>query len=248
MLDVLQGAGLTPTEAKVYLALLETGEAKTGTILVAAKINSGRIYNVLEALKQKGLVSTVVRERVRHFVPAPPERLIDYLEKKKRDVSAQQESISGYLSLLEKKYASIKEHTKVETYFGIEGQRTAYELLFREAEKDKTLLVTGVVSKEKYPAPVLNLLQQYVYKTRVRLGLKTYKLVAEEARGDTFYAQDKAIIRYLPYPTLSSLQVLGGVTLLTFEREPILTILIHDKSIAEDHRRQFQYLWKHARR
>ena len=42
--QVLQEIGLTQTEIKAYMALLELGESKSGQILQKSGLNSGKIY------------------------------------------------------------------------------------------------------------------------------------------------------------------------------------------------------------
>ena len=51
--------GLSPYEARAYLILLERGESKASQIATASRIPRGRIYEVLESLHAKGLVSVV---------------------------------------------------------------------------------------------------------------------------------------------------------------------------------------------
>lgn len=58
--------GLTAYEARAYLALLERGEAKAGAIATAARVPRGRIYEVLDSLQEKGLLSVVPVKPLRY--------------------------------------------------------------------------------------------------------------------------------------------------------------------------------------
>lgn len=247
MEQILEQIGLTPTEAKVYLSLLELGEAKTGEILQKAKLNSGRIYEVLNALEQKGLVSTMTKGKVKRFMPAPPQRILDLLEQQHAEIEKRRKQLAVALPALAEKYKQTKQQVNVEAFFGTEGQRTAYGIFFKQTTTDKQLRVYGIVAKENYPKGVVDLLQYYVYKERKRLGLHTKKIAAEEARNDAFYRQDKHSIRFLPYPTMTSFQVFGDMTFIEYAREPVISILIHSKEIAEDYRKHFDFLWKVAK-
>ena len=55
--NILESIGLTHNESIVYLSLLKRGTSKSGDILNASGINSGKIYEILESLKRKGLAS-----------------------------------------------------------------------------------------------------------------------------------------------------------------------------------------------
>ena len=72
---LLEEIGLTRGEIKVYLTLLKIGETTTGKIISEAKISSGKIYEILDKLIQKGLVSYTIKEKTRYFNAASPNRI-----------------------------------------------------------------------------------------------------------------------------------------------------------------------------
>src|SRR3989338_7705518 len=108
--ELLQKLGLTDSEAKVYLALLKIGEfTSKGAILKEAKIAPSKIYYVLDKLMDKGLISTITKNNVKHFAAAPPARLNDYLEKKKQDFVEEEQTALKLLPKLELLYKSFQE-------------------------------------------------------------------------------------------------------------------------------------------
>lgn len=250
MLEILQQIGLTPSEAKVYATLLETGKNTAAGILAKANLNSGRIYDVLAALENKGLVSTVKEGKARMFSPSPPERVLDYLSAKAEKVNEQKAQFEKELPMLKKSYQHAKQDTDVELFLGIKGQRTAYDILFAEAErdKDKELIVQGITEKKRYPQEVLDLLRFYVYKRRKELKLKVRKIADFNARDEQMYSEDDAEILYLPFTSTTSMQVLGEVTMVQFPVGPIITLIIRNRSIADDYRKQLRFLWSIAKK
>ena len=58
---ILEAAGLTGNEIKVYLALLELGSVTAGEILKKIEIHRGAVYDTLDKLMEKGLVSYVIK-------------------------------------------------------------------------------------------------------------------------------------------------------------------------------------------
>ncbi|MBD3314137.1 hypothetical protein GF345_06860 [Candidatus Woesearchaeota archaeon] len=248
MEEILERIGLTPTESKVYLALLDLGEAKTGEILKKAGLNSGRIYGVLDSLQEKGLVSSVVKKKVKLFIPSPPERVLDYLNEQVEDIEEQKEDFSRVLPKLEEKFRQLKQKTSVEVFIGTEGFRTANSIFFRQAGKDKNLCIYGIVRKHKYSKALLDTLQYYVYKKRRDLKLNTRKLISEEAREEKFYFQDNSKIRYIPFPSITSVEMLGDMTMIQALRDPVIVILIKHKEITDDYRKQFEFLWRMAKK
>ena len=250
MLEILKQIGLTSSEAKVYSTLLETGKNSASGILSRANLNSGRIYEVLNSLENKGLVSQIKEGKTRLFLASSPERVLDYLNEKIKSVETQKNEFEKELPKLQKSFKNIAQETDAELFIGIKGQKTAYDILFAEAKrcKDKEIIIQGITKKERYPKEVLDLLRFYVYKKRKELGLKVKKIADYDARNEKMYYEDNSEIRYLPFTSTTSMQILGNVVMVQFPVNPIITLIIRNKNIAEDYKKQLQFLWKIAKK
>ena len=66
-IKILEEIGLTKSEVKTYLALLEIGSSSTGDIVEKAQVASSKIYEILDKLSQKGLVSFIIKSGVKYF-------------------------------------------------------------------------------------------------------------------------------------------------------------------------------------
>lgn len=250
MFEILQQIGLTSSEAKVYIALLEMGKSTASKILAKAKLNSGKIYDILTSLENKGLVSSIKEGKTMLFSPSPPERVLDYLNAKVDNINQQKSQFEKELPKIKESYQNIEQKTDVELFLGIKGQKTAYDILFAEADKDKEkeIIVQGITEKRRYPKEVLDLLRFYVYKKRRELKLKVKKIVDLDARKEKMYLEDNSKIRYLPFTSTTSMQVLGEVTMVQLPVNPIITLIIRNKQIADDYKKQLKFLWKIAKR
>ena len=80
--EVLQEFGLSKTEAKVYLALLELGKSKAGEVTKKSLVNRTNVYDALERLIEKGLVSYVSENNKKVFEAVNPQRLQEILKDK----------------------------------------------------------------------------------------------------------------------------------------------------------------------
>ena len=78
----LQSIGLTQNEARVYLFLLEYQEAKTGLICSKLKIPNSHIYQILEKLLDKGIISYKIINNIKIFRPVDPESLYSLFREK----------------------------------------------------------------------------------------------------------------------------------------------------------------------
>ena len=151
--ETLYKLGFTQNEVKVYVTLLQIGESKTGEILKKSGLNSGRIYETLDSLQKKGLVSIILRAGVKYFSPADPKRVLDYLGDRRRELDDQEEDYKKILPSLLEKVDSLKEESKIEIYAGVKGMKTAYakELDF---PKGTALYVYNISSSQNYPKEV----------------------------------------------------------------------------------------------
>jgi sugar-specific transcriptional regulator TrmB len=88
--------GLSPYEGRAYLVLLERGESKASQVAVASRIPRGRIYEVLESLHAKGLVSVVSAKPLRYrSVP-----LKAFIERRREELRAAEDDIERNASRL----------------------------------------------------------------------------------------------------------------------------------------------------
>jgi len=85
MKEELKNFGLTENEARVYLAIVEIGEATTTPIRKKTDIHMSRVYEALNSLVEKGLVSYFLKNNVKHFQASDPKILIHLLNEKERE-------------------------------------------------------------------------------------------------------------------------------------------------------------------
>ncbi len=121
--EVLEKIGLTPGEAEVYEALVNLGLSSTGSITKKAGIASSKVYEVLQRLQKKGLVSFIIKNGVRYYDATPPERLLDFLEEKKEDVVKAQNEIKKIIPTIKQIGKKAEEHNETVVYTGIEGPK-----------------------------------------------------------------------------------------------------------------------------
>ena len=83
---ILERAGLSKGEIEVYLTLLKLGSSLVSKVAQETGLHRTNIYDTLEKLKEKGLVSYVIRENRKHFSASNPEKLLDYIKEREKEV------------------------------------------------------------------------------------------------------------------------------------------------------------------
>jgi len=78
----LEKLGLDDKEIQVYLSLLEIGEANIAKITKKSGVKRTTVYNAIESLKGKGLVSSTMRKQSTLYVAEDPRKLEQGLNEK----------------------------------------------------------------------------------------------------------------------------------------------------------------------
>jgi len=116
---ILLDVGLTPREARVYLGLLELGLTTAGPLIKRSEVPNSKIYEILEGLQNKGLVSWITKGKTKYFQAAEPRKILALFEEKKR-------IIEESLPILEAKVKRSAEKSSVELFEGIKAIRAMF--------------------------------------------------------------------------------------------------------------------------
>jgi sugar-specific transcriptional regulator TrmB len=242
----LEKIGLTRNESIVYLTLLKLGTSKTGSILKNSGLNSGKIYEILESLKVKGLVSESVINNVKFFSAAPPSQILNWLDIKKEDVAKDEDIIKKELPQLEILRKEGVKEVKSVTYTGFRGFKTAVEEAFSTTQEGDEILGMGITSKKEKK---FNDFWLKFGEERVKRKIKAKNLFSERSEYVKSYEKIKLTEnRVLQGVTPVTVDIFGKDKVLIFNySEPTSCILIYDENTAISFRNFFYQLWKTAK-
>ncbi|HTW96540.1 MAG TPA: helix-turn-helix domain-containing protein [Candidatus Methylomirabilis sp.] len=103
LLKDLEAVGLTEKEAQIYLAALELGETNVNRLAEKSKIKRTTVYLAVDSLKQKGLISSVKKNK-KVFIYAEDPRLIEgMLEERKNKLAKIMPELLSLDNLLDRK-------------------------------------------------------------------------------------------------------------------------------------------------
>lgn len=117
-ISVLTNLGLSEKEAKVFLACIENGTNIVSAIAQSAGINRVTTYDILEKLKQRGLVSFYSKNKIKYFTAIDPEILLEEYEKRTNDLRSvlpKFKALSGEIN-----------HPRIRYFEGLEGIKAIY--------------------------------------------------------------------------------------------------------------------------
>lgn len=103
ILKDLQKFGLDEKEAKAYMAALEIGEGTVGRLAAKSGIKRTTLYDVIESLKRKGLLSIVRRSKQTVYMAEDPRVLRGSLEEKQQTLEKMLPELLSIANFLDNK-------------------------------------------------------------------------------------------------------------------------------------------------
>ncbi len=240
---LLQEIGLTKSEINVYLNLLKSGSIKVGELMKKLNLHRSRIYEAINRLTEKGLVSYVIKNNIKFFEATDPDRLLDYIEGQKEKLNEKESNIKRIIPELKKQTPSSLPHAEAHVFPGKEGFKTIRKDVLKQKQD---LYLIGAVGKEdknlKYFFPGFD-------KLRVKARIKWKILYDAETRGKKITKLPLMETKFLPkeYSSPAVINIYADRVVNVLWKSNIPTcFMIINKDIADSYRKWFELLWKSA--
>jgi len=245
---LLEKMGLTPGEIKVYLALLETGPTTTGAIVSRTGLQKSAVYFCLERLVEKGVVSYVIKNNRKYFEAAYPDRLLDFLEEKKRAIDRQKKELSKALPRLRALMKMGEKKLEARVYEGWKGVETAFLDAYKNTKPGEECFCFTLSSRYGGANPErLRRLITRVRRERVRRRLRLKVLSTK----DSIIGQDQA---KTPFTTVRFVKgaeanpavfnIYGENVLIVLWKKVPVAFFVRSKELAATFKLYFDALWK----
>ena len=240
--ELLQKIGLTKQESKVYVALLQIGEAKTGKLCSYTNIASSNIYGILESLIKKGLINYRVENNIKVFMAANPETLHQIFEKKQEELEKEKNMLPSLISNL-KKFKSVGEPYSNYKYFeGIVGIKSMWHEI-NEVMKEEIICYTG--KQESYQS-LLGFYNEH-HKLRIKRKIRARLIFPKEEQALAKKRTDQFTqIKFLKLENEAEWGVTSDYIYMQHyinQKTPV-AFLIKDKAFAKTFKQVFEQIWK----
>jgi len=242
--ELLREVGLTSNEAKIYETLLKTGEATVQLISLKSKVHRRNVYDSLNKLIERGLVSEVFIKNEKNFKAVNPRRLLELLKEK-------EDKLTKILPELLKKHESLDEKEEAYFYRGIEGFKNYLQDILQAKETVYFIGAKAFWLDER----IKHLLPRFE-KERKRLGIKFMHLFDYEVKDkkpEILKLMGKPY-KFLPkkYSSNTAIDVFGdyvvtfvGVEVGKLASEPTQFVM-KSRKLADGYRKFFQFMWDHC--
>ena len=242
--EQLKSIGLTENEVKVYIACLQLGSSLASAIAEKSGIYRTIIYDILNSLTEKGLVSYHIKENRKYFHAVSPDALTKYLEEKERVIQEQKRTIIPFIEQLKKIEMPKKEPYSIEIFSGVEGFKTLLEDIVKEGKDYKML---------GYEALGTKLLRYYFVhwqKRRIEKKIRRQIIAKKKRRQEIGKYPQLTEARFLPddYEIPTSVLIYGNKSILFLPLEDdFVAVRIDSEKITKSFETYFELLWKIAK-
>ncbi|MBI4021616.1 MAG: hypothetical protein HY369_05215 [Candidatus Aenigmarchaeota archaeon] len=241
-LAILRKIGLSEGEATVYTALLEAGRSPLSRIHERTGIERRNIYDILNKLIERGLVTYVTENRRRFFQAGHPSTLVGYLDAKGDELERTKRAVQKELPSLVGTFLAKRPAVSAEIFRGHDGMKAAWEDILREKE-------IRFIGSGRYVPKTLPRFFRSWNARRIARRMKLFNLVRAELRKEIRKPYPLEYIRYLP-PEFSGnpavVAIYGNKTTLLLLGTEFFAFVIESKELADNYRDYFRFLWSNV--
>ncbi|MBO5308435.1 MAG: hypothetical protein J6C40_10565 [Lentisphaeria bacterium] len=239
IIEQLNMLGLNGRQAKVYLTLLQLGSATAIEIAKAAKYKHPTVYDVLDALKEKRLVTETLSNGKKLFCAEDPETFQQLQQERQRTLDA-------LLPGLKELYSGGNHRTRVHCFDGAEGAAVIRDELLNV--KSKKYCYFGSIGEMICFSSFEQ--EKAYYDERLKRGIWSYSIRnrSKEVTWAHLQPGDEHLrkVRYLPKPisnNISGLYIYDEKIAICSALKENYTIIIESRELFILMQTLWQYIW-----
>jgi sugar-specific transcriptional regulator TrmB len=235
IVQALTNLGINEKQAKVYLASLELGSATVRELSEKSGVKRTSIYNFLEDLKQKGLI-TEIKEKDKILLIAEDPHIV--VERAKKQMNEVESVLPDLMSV----FSQPGNKPKVKYYEGLDGIKKAYDDIITTGET-----IYGYSDWEQMFATMPDEWPWQVPERRVERKIKAYYIGKDGPWGKKVKAKDKEQMRQTKLvkdiKLDTEINIYGKKVAMISYRRPYAAVIVEDRAIAESMRSIWQIVW-----
>jgi len=227
----IEDIGLTRYEAKIYLSLLEYGTSTAGEISKKLGLHRRTVYDLIDRLVEKGIVSYITEHGVRKYSPADPKILLEIADKKKKEIM----QVMPQLELLYKS----SEQEEVSLFKGKSGIKSIFE---QQLADEKTVYV---ISGPQLASNFLTFFIDFYTNRRIEKKIRLKIIYFGGEKENIPLAE----VRVLPkqYVSSAAINIWGDKVAIILWQDKPFAILIKSQAISDSYMKHFRLLWDAAK-
>ncbi len=250
MIKQLEALGLTNGEARVYYTLSQIGASTVGPISDNSKVHRSIIYQILEKLIEKGLVSFIIEGDTKKYQAASPKAILQFLENEKSELDKKKKEAMEIIPSILQMQASGKKSIAT-VYSGFQGLLNAtFKIVDTLKEGEEYYMVNIPAKQPEYhhanweKFQILREQKKIIAKQLYNPEVDDQTL--KERNSHKYIDARRMSIDFKSPPTYYFVYKDVTVIALSQGTEPIAVEIVN-REIAEGFRAYCDWLWKHSK-
>jgi len=237
-ISILEDLGLTNSEIKTYIALLELGSSGATEILHKAGIQSSVMYRALNSLIDKGLIGFILNGNNKIYKATDPENFFDFIEDKKK-------RFESILPELKEKQSYAKTEEKATIYKGKNGITKVYNLLLNSSPKEYLSFGGGKECLELMGDKWWSLIHKKRLGKQI-IARQVWDNTVKEFLKHDFMQTSLTKVKFIDekFANFQETIICGNFVAITIFTENPYSILIEDSIVTEGYKKYFELLWE----
>jgi len=239
VIDQLQQLGLNGRQAKIYLSLLQLGSAGAIEIAKYTKYKHPTVYDVLDLLKEKRLITERFENGRKVFTAEDPEMFLHIEEERKR-------TLDSVLPGLKELYLGGNHRTRIHCFEGKEGVLAIRNELLHV--KSKQYCYFGSISDMLMQSSQDE--EEAYVRERVKRGIRSYSIRDRSKEVEFEFMRpgrrNLREVRYLPKPVadnVSGLYIYDDKIAIGSALKENYTVIIESRELSILMKTLWEYIW-----
>lgn len=240
-LSFLSAAGVSAGEIKVCQAILDHGSSSVNKIHEHTGIERRNVYDIINKLLDKGLISYVLENKCKVFRLVHPSKFLEFINEKQEKLAKAEAKAKELLPEIILQQSLLIPEVNASVFRGLEGLKSIWQdmLNYEQAlwigsgryvlKSFPHYFAQWNKEREKRKISWLNIMRNELKKETVPLKYEKRKFLPKE-----FSVNPAAIVVY------------GNKVVHFLFGKQVFSFMIESKEIAENYKQYHSYLWKHV--
>lgn len=247
---LLQVAGLTELEIKIYLYILRKGKISATKIYQSLHLDKSSTYRILDSLVSRGLISLFGDIYAKEYMITDTSVLLQQVNEKSKQLRDAESKLSKIFSTLETTLLKDYKNHNIQVYEGAEGVKIIWEKRLHAKDKVIREIANSKTLREFFP-DYLSYMNEYIQR-RVKKGIYLRGLVPTDGihELDKTSKENLKEIRILPKSNnfIATVTTFDNVTAFhNLKGKRLIGVVIVDEFITNLINYLFEQLWENAR-
>ena len=239
--------GMTKTEAKIYLVIVRFGETAIGPIIKSTGLHRGTVYNSINDLVKEGFVSFIDKGGLRYYKATGEKIFNNLLAERKHENEKQETEMATFFEKINE-IQQKPEDNEVSVLYGKEAFKTSLISMLNYCEKNSCEFVFLGDGRE-INDNIGEGFYLYIQKLKKKMNVPCRIILDKLHQKHNHHKLLVGNVGYMSNRMYSPVNfwIYGNTILLVlFQANPLTTIKIRSKNLADGFRNYFECLWETA--